>query len=728
MAMVINSNIASLTAQRALGESQKMQQTAMERLSTGQRINSAADDAAGMAIAEGFTSQIKGLGQAVRNANEALSLSATAESGLQETTDILQRIRELALQASNSTLTTSDRTAITNEVTALTAEIDRIATSTQYNNSNILDGSASNLAFQIGDRSSQHVSFSIDSAKSSDLGLGSGSASSSGLIVGGKVQGLATLEYDDVLINGVTLAADSTSMTSSTVVGADGAQIARTYSTATAIGTATAINSNSDQHGVVATASTSFSGDSGTGVTTDLVLTFAGFTAQGFEVRATTSMADLALALDGLDEDISVSLNARGGLDYFDALGRTVTFSGTSHLVNTGFAASANTGHVFLSSVDGSSDITIGGDRSDMFDTVEPVANAQTTGVGERISAAAALGLNYGSYSYSGGTTVETGQLGQTVLANTDTLTINGVKLGATTPNQTATNISASDIAAVFNAVSDQSGVTAVAKNEAVFAMNMSTDTNTDAASAGTLVINGITTGLTSEQTLASLVASLNNDHQTADTGLVFTSSGTQLTITSDSGSTIRVTDSATTNMFVGAVAKDGDELDAAGATTTPAASEVYRFRGFLELSNTSGDVVLGTTATNDDAYTTAETLAANLGLELSKKSDVVSGGSGLDLSTATGASAAIASIDSALEAVNTIRGNLGAMSNRLEYTVSNLTTTIENHSASRSRIVDADFATESAALAKAQVLAQASTAMLAQANAAPQLALQLLQ
>jgi flagellin len=396
--------------------------------------------------------------------------------------------------------------------------------------------------------------------------------------------------------------------------------------------------------------------------------------------------------------------------------------------VNTGFAASANTGHVSLSSVDGSSDITIGGDRSDMFDTVEPVANAQTNGVGERISAAAALGLNYGSYSYSGGTTVETGQLGQTVLANTDTLTINGVKLGATTPNQTATNISASDIAAVFNAVSDQSGVTAVAKNEAVFAMNMSTDTNTDAATSGTLVINGITTSLTSEQTLASLVASLNNDHQTADTGLVFSASGTQLTVTSDSGSTINVTDSATTNMFVGAVAREGDELDAAGATTTPAASEVYRFRGFLELTNDSGDVVLGTTATNDDAYTTAETLAANLGLELSKKSDVVSGGSGLDLSTATSASAAIASIDSALEAVNTIRGNLGAMSNRLEYTVSNLTTTIENHSASRSRIVDADFATESAALAKAQVLAQASTAMLAQANAAPQLALQLLQ
>ena len=94
----------------------------------------------------------------------------------------------------------------------------------------------------------------------------------------------------------------------------------------------------------------------------------------------------------------------------------------------------------------------------------------------------------------------------------------------------------------------------------------------------------------------------------------------------------------------------------------------------------------------------------------------------------ATTASAAINSIDNALSAVNSIRGGLGAMANRLEYTLSNLTTTIENHSASRSRIMDADFAAESAALSKAQVLAQASTAMLAQANAAPQLALQLLQ
>ena len=165
MAIVINSNISSLTAQRALGESQKMQSSAMERLSSGLRINSAKDDAAGLAIAENFTSQIKGLNQAVRNASDAYSLAQTAEGGLQETTAILQRMRELAVQASNTTLTTADRTAIQTEVDALTSEIDRIATTTQYNSNNILDGSGNNLSFQIGDKAGQSVSLSLDSAR-----------------------------------------------------------------------------------------------------------------------------------------------------------------------------------------------------------------------------------------------------------------------------------------------------------------------------------------------------------------------------------------------------------------------------------------------------------------------------------------------------------------------------------------------------------------------------------
>jgi flagellin len=212
MAIVINSNISSLTAQRALGESQKMQQQAMERLSTGQRINSAKDDAAGLAISENFTSQIRGLTQAVRNANEATSLAQTAEGGLNETSDILQRMRELAVQASNSTLTTADRTAIQAEITALTEEIDRIASTTQYNSANILDGSAKGLSFQIGDKAGQTVGLTIGDASASGLSLNTASTSGATL-VGNVVGAMNLVSVDDISINGYNWAGVATSGT-----------------------------------------------------------------------------------------------------------------------------------------------------------------------------------------------------------------------------------------------------------------------------------------------------------------------------------------------------------------------------------------------------------------------------------------------------------------------------------------------------------------------------------
>ncbi len=739
MAMVINSNIASLTAQRALGESQKMQQTAMERLSTGQRINSAADDAAGMAIAEGFTSQIRGLSQAVRNANEALSLAQTAESGLQETTDILQRIRELAVQASNTTLTSSDRTAIQNEVSALTTEIDRIATTTQYNSSNILDGSATALSFQVGDKSDQSISLSIDSATASDLGLsGAGAGASGGLVVGGKVDASVNaadlIEHDDVLINGQNWGASDAALTGRTEVDPiTGANVTRAYTQQTAYGVAQIINSNTGAHGVEATAMTTISGDAGSGVTTGGgTVALTGFAAQTFTLGATNNMQELADAINQVDEHITATLNARGGIDYSDALGRTVTFGGDLTTGTSGFAALANTGHVSLSSVDGKSDIVISG--PDIEDAVAPNANtfsnhANAAGdIGERVTAANLLGFNFGTYSYSGGTSITTGQLGRTLLAGTDTLTVNGVKLGTTPATVTLSqNVVAQDIAAAFNAVSDQSGVTALAKNQVTMQMNMNTESDVLSTDTHFLTINGVASTTGTNIAIDTLISDLNSDHLAAATGLTFTKKGnSSIVVESSGGANISIQDAATTQI-VDVIHADGDRLNENGAAVAPGGNATYLFRGFLELSNTSGDIVIGTTATNDDAYTTAETLAASLGLELSKKSDASSSG-GLNLSSATNASAALAAIDTAINAVNTIRGGLGAVSNRLDYTVSNLTKTVENHSASRSRIVDADFATESAALSKAQVLAQASTAMLAQANAAPQLALQLLQ
>ena len=150
MALTVNTNVSALNAQRATLDSQNEMASAMERLASGKRINSAVDDAAGLAIAARMESQISGLNQAVRNANDAISLVSTAEGALQETTAILQRIRELAVQAGNSTLSQTDRDMIQSEVKALSAEIDNIAADTNFNTVKLLDGSNSSLDFQIG--------------------------------------------------------------------------------------------------------------------------------------------------------------------------------------------------------------------------------------------------------------------------------------------------------------------------------------------------------------------------------------------------------------------------------------------------------------------------------------------------------------------------------------------------------------------------------------------------
>lgn len=170
MAQVVNTNVTSLNAQRNLNNSQKIMQTSIQRLSSSLRINSAKDDAAGMSIAEGMTSQIRGLNQAVRNANDGISLAQTAEGAMQETTNILQRMRELALQSANSTNNSIDRGAIQKEIVQLQGEMDRIATTTQFNGQNILDGSFNNASFQVGANANQTIGFSISSVKSSAIG------------------------------------------------------------------------------------------------------------------------------------------------------------------------------------------------------------------------------------------------------------------------------------------------------------------------------------------------------------------------------------------------------------------------------------------------------------------------------------------------------------------------------------------------------------------------------
>src|SRR4051812_36867404 len=171
MASVINTNIASLNTQRNLGSSQATLNTTIQRLSTGLRVNSAKDDAAGLAIAERMNAQVRGLNVAARNANDGVSLAQTAEGSLGKIGDMVQRIRELAVQSSNATNSASDRAALQNEVSQLKEEIDRVAMTSNFNGTKLLDGSFTAAVFQVGANAGDNITVTaITNAQLSGMG------------------------------------------------------------------------------------------------------------------------------------------------------------------------------------------------------------------------------------------------------------------------------------------------------------------------------------------------------------------------------------------------------------------------------------------------------------------------------------------------------------------------------------------------------------------------------
>lgn len=208
MPQVINTNLASLTVQRSLNANQGAAATAMERLSTGLRINSAKDDAAGLAISARMTSQINGLNQAARNASDGVSLAQTAEGALGEVVDNLQRIRELAVQSSNATNTNADRTSLQNEVAQLLLEIDRVADATDFNGTNLIDGSFSGEVFQVGADAGDSVTIaSITDANTAALGSVSTNSSTELTVAASTLTTLTAVSAGDLLINGTDIGA-----------------------------------------------------------------------------------------------------------------------------------------------------------------------------------------------------------------------------------------------------------------------------------------------------------------------------------------------------------------------------------------------------------------------------------------------------------------------------------------------------------------------------------------
>jgi len=237
MPQIINTNLASINAQRNLDTSQKDNQTALQRLSSGLRINSARDDAAGMAISTRFTTQVEGLKVGIRNAGDGVSLAQTAEGALGAMTSSLQRMRELALQSANATNSDIDRVAINAEVQQLKDEIDRLAEKTNFNGTRLLDGSFSNVTFQIGANEGESLSFSVAEVSGSTLGVGRDAGLSS-------FSTSSALAKGDLTINGISIEASRSADDTSSV----------DNQAASAIAKAAAINTSEEETGVHATA------------------------------------------------------------------------------------------------------------------------------------------------------------------------------------------------------------------------------------------------------------------------------------------------------------------------------------------------------------------------------------------------------------------------------------------------------------------------------------------
>ena len=298
--LTINHNQMSLNAQRQLAQSGNLQRTTMERLSSGLRINSAKDDVAGVAIADRMTSQIRGLNQAVRNANDGISLAQTAEGALQESTSILQRMRELAVQSANDTNVGTDRASLQKEVGQLQQELNRIANTTAFNGKNLIDGTFSSQKFQVGANANQTISISAGNAQATAMGAHTASAYTSGAAGSGGMSAAAT--------------GTSNTTTSGTlkIAGALGTADVTVTASAAARTIAANVNAKTSETGVTARASTqlqltaSGTGSSGGALSFNLKgqnVTDAGIITQQVKISYNLS----AKGTDGTGDDSSLA-------------------------------------------------------------------------------------------------------------------------------------------------------------------------------------------------------------------------------------------------------------------------------------------------------------------------------------------------------------------------------------------------------------------------------------
>ncbi|WP_286997748.1 MULTISPECIES: flagellin [Comamonas] len=582
MAATINTNIASINAQRNLSLSGQSLNTTMQRLSSGLRVNSAKDDAAGLAIAERMNTQVKGLTVAARNANDGISLAQTAEGALGKVGDMLQRMRELAVQASNATNSASDRKALQAEVKQLSSEIDRVAKQTNFNGQKILDGSFAGAVFQVGANSGDNVT----------LGALADTRAS---MVSNVSYSKHTVEFDTKDTPPTMAIANADQ-----AIPADALSITVGEFTTSLEGIDPA-NSSLERLGQVITAINNKTAD--TGVTAYMTLK---------EGTQEYSIAFMSSKLDENNEPLAVT---------FNGFSTTTTGLGTPP-VRTAISTAAGSTSAVLTAATPTA-------ATGQWDpaVVPPAAGAAITKANEFDAALAAFFNDPANSQLSG-------SAWSALKADYDT------KIAA--------------------------------------ARGGSTAADWDAASAAA------------------------NALQTAINGQVTAFNGTVTTLN---------------NALAAKTANAGYETDLAKANAYATA-----------LGGTTTHTELKTALAEITTLEKAAGLPESMNITAEHAQLNERGVDSIDVTTQEGAWIALKKIDSAVDQINGARATLGAMQTRFENAVNNIDIQVENLSAARGRIMDADFAVETANLSRTQILQQAGTAMVAQANQIPQNVLQLLQ
>lgn len=755
MPQVINTNIASLNAQRNLNKSQGALNTALQRLSSGLRINSSKDDAAGMAIADRMTSQIRGLSQAMRNSNDGISLAQTAEGALSEAGNILQRVRELSIQSANSTNSATDRAALQSEVNQLISELDRIANTASFNGLKLLDGSFTAQTFQVGAEANQTISVSVAGATSDVLGVNK-------LDSNNTITGIENATNGGQALNTLSVRSDA-----GTAIGGGEAVItAQTFTVYDADGNVVdtydaTINDDSDAiiaglEGILDGGDAVITANQ-TGVTT-MTLGFTGaillngdgtansgealtfnLNGQAISVAAPDGAAAADLLAADVASAVAAAINGNGTLAAagvsaeVDSAGTSVVISGVASDIELDtYATEATTGTATITA-DGAT-LTEGADDSiRKLSAVEVVIDNGYT-ITSSLAASAGGLLNI----TAAGTAATTVGLG---LADTDggnnveaqTLTINGRE---TKEVDIDANASAKEIVTLVNAVSDTTGVVATAKTTATIS-GLSTDGVVSFSLNGQAISANVTT-----TNLTDLANAINT--QSGKTGVVAKlsidkasitlehSTGEDIAIEDFTHSAAVVSDTAPVIASLNITGNTGTatKLEAGGDDPDTAGAGLYGYdAGTRDSTVVGGDVEFKSTGGYFSVSSDLDEMTGGLfagDADILQASDLKSVQE-VDISTVAGATAAIDIMDGALAKVNSIRGDLGAIQNRFESTIANLSTTVENVSSARSRVMDADFAAETAELTRAQILQQAGVAMLAQANAIPQNVLSLL-